>query len=377
MTKLYLSFTQSISNKRLFKQTNYMILILLFLFTQKLFGQKLKMEIDSISKIHFTDSSNVGLSIGVIENGKISKYYYGGKYTHQIKDVDSTTLFEIGSVTKLYTAFILASLETEKKIKRVDLLSKYLPKDIVKGKEWANQIRLIDLATHTSGLPEFDNTKSLSNLKGFDENNPYVIFTEDFMMSVLKNTDSLQNYGKVRYSNFGIGVLAYAMSKSEKTSFDLLFKKYVTNKLNLKSTFLKVEENQITNIAIPHREKEVMPLIQLAELSPAGSIKTTMSDLLNFLNIHLKKENKELKDIVEMVLKNQLENQAQAVGLGWGIHQINNHTIYFHNGGTYGSSSIVILIPSKNAAVAILANNADTKLTSYALKLANKIIAKK
>ncbi|MXS71554.1 serine hydrolase [Flavobacteriaceae bacterium W22] len=354
-----------------------MIVILLFLFTQTLFGQKLKMEIDSISKIHFTDSSNVGLSIGVIENGKVSTYYYGGKYTHQIKDVDSTTLFEIGSVTKLYTAFILASLETEKKIKRIDLLSKYLPKDIVKGKEWANKIRLIDLATHTSGLPEFDNTKSLSNLKGFDENNPYALFTEDFMMSVLKNTDSLDSYGKVRYSNFGIGILAYAMSRSEKTSFNLLFKKYVTNKLNLKSTFLKVEENQITNIAIPHRKKEVMPLIQLAELSPAGSIKTTMSDLLNFLNIHLKKENKELKDIVEMVLKNQLENQEQAVGLGWGIHQINNETVYFHNGGTYGSSSIVILIPSKNSAVAILANNADTKLTSYALKLVNKIINKK
>ncbi len=351
----------------------YKTLTFLLFLTQVVFGQKIKTEIDSVAKKHFNDSNNAGLTIGVIENGEISQYYYGGKYSYQIKDIDSTTLFEIGSVTKLYTAFILASLETEKKINRLDLLSKYLPKSVTKGKKWASKIRLIDLATHTSGLPEFDNTKSLMNFKGFDENNPYGLFTEDFMMSILEKTDTLVNFGKIRYSNFGIGILAYALSKSEKTEFNILFKRYINEKLKLKSTFLTVDEKLLTNIAIPHRKNEVMPLIQLAELSPAGSIKTTMPDLLKFLNIHLQKPN-DLKNVVEMVLENQLKGQEQAVGLGWGIHKIKNETVYFHNGGTYGSSSIVILIPSKNSAVAILANNADNQVTSYALKIANKII---
>lgn len=351
----------------------YKIIFFLIVSTQTIFGQNLKPEIDSISKTHFADTANVGLSIGIIQNGATNQYYFGGKYSCQIKDIDSTTLFEIGSVTKLYTAFILASLENEKKINRLDLLSKYLPKNIAKNKKWASKIRLIDLATHTSGLPEFDNTKSLMNFEGFDENNPYGLFTEDFMMSILAKTDTLVDYGKIRYSNFGIGILAYAMSKAEKTDFELLFKKYINERLNLQSTFLKIGEQQFTNLAIPHRETEVMPLIQLAQLSAAGSIKTTMPDLLQFLNVHLQKP-KDVKNVVEMVLKNQLEGQEQAVGLGWGIHKIKNETVYFHNGGTYGSSSIVILIPSKNSAVAILANNADNKLTSYALKVANKII---
>ncbi|TAE69512.1 MAG: hypothetical protein EAZ85_12910 [Bacteroidetes bacterium] len=65
----------------------------------------------------------------------------------------------------------------------------------------------------------------------------------------------------------------------------------------------------------------------------------------------------------------------QAVGLGWGIHKIKNEIVYFHNGGTYGSSSIVIIIPSRNSAVAILANNnSESELTSYALKIADKLI---
>jgi CubicO group peptidase (beta-lactamase class C family) len=351
-----------------------LVTIILFSLTIPLFGQDLKPQIDSISAIHFKDKINSGLSIGIIQKGIQSQFHFGGKYTNQINDIDSVTLYEIGSVTKLYTAFILASLEAENKISRFDLLSKFLPKSVTVGKKWNTKIRLVDLATHTSGLPAFDNTKSLMNFKGFDENNPYGLFSEDFMLSILKSTDTLDNYGQIKYSNFGIGLLGYAMGRAEKVTFNQLFTKYINDKLNLKSTFLSLSEQNLTEIAIPHRKLSVMPLIQLAGLSPSGSIKTTLSDLLTFLNIHLQKPNN-LRKIIETVLENQLKGSEQAVGLGWGIHKIKNETVYFHNGGTYGSSSIVILIPSKNSAVAILANNnSESALTGYALKLADKLI---
>ncbi len=356
------------------KKMQIVSILFLFLCFQAGFTQNLKDQIYSIAEAHFKDKTNAGMSIGIIQNGISSEYYFGGKYTNQIKDIDSTTLFEIGSLTKLYTSFILASLENEKKISRFDFLSKYLPKNIIKGKKWASQIRLVDLATHTSGLPEFDNTKSLKHFKGFDENNPYGLFTEDFMMTILKNIATLHNYGKVNYSNFGIGLLGYAMAKGEKTSFENLFKKYIIERLGLQSTFLTVTEPNLTNIAVPHRKLEAMPLIQLAELSPSGSIKTTMPDLLKFLNLHLQPPDS-LKNIVKMVLKNQLKGKNQAVGLGWGIHSIKNVTVHFHNGGTYGSSSIVIIIPSKNSAVAILANNnTGSELKGYALKIVDSLI---
>lgn len=337
-------------------------------------SQDVRILVDSIAKEHFKDTTNVGLSIGVIQNGAVSESYYGGKYTSQIEDVDSTTLFEIGSVTKLYTSFILASLESEKKIHRSDLLSEFLSRSIVKGKKWTSQIKLVDLATHTSGLPGFENTKSLMGFEGFDENNPYGLFTNNFMMKVLKNTDTLNNYGKVNYSNFGIGLLGYAMAEAEKTSFENLFQKYIVEGQGLQSTFLTLTEKNLTDIAIPHRKSEIMPLIQLAELSPSGSIKTTMPDLLRFLNLYIEPSSK-VKNIVKMMLTNQLKDMRQPVGLGWGIHKVKNETLYFHNGGTYGSSSIVIIVPSKKSAVAILANNStESQLTSYALKIVNNLI---
>lgn len=351
-----------------------LLILFLFFFHQTGFAQDLKNRIENIVAEHFKDTTNVGLSIGVIQNGTRSDYYFGGKYSNQIKDVDSTTLFEIGSVTKIYTSFILASLENEKKISRFDLLSKYLPKNITKGKSWASKIRLVDLVTHTSGLPRFENTKSLMSLEGFDENDPYGIFTESFMLSILKKTDTLSNYGEVAYSNFGIGLLAYAMAKAEKTTFDRLFEKYIVNGQKLFSTFITVDERNLTSIAIPHRKLETMPLIHNADLRAAGSIKSTMPDLLKFLHLHLQPP-VDVKNVVEMVLTNQLKGSDQKVGLGWGIYTIKNETVYFHNGGTYGSSSIVIIIPSKGSAVALLANNStDGELTKYALKIVDNLI---
>jgi CubicO group peptidase (beta-lactamase class C family) len=351
-----------------------LILSVLVLATRLAEAQTLESQIDSISKQHFKDKFNVGLSIGVIDKGQKKEFYYGGKYSAHIKDVDSLTLFEIGSVTKLYTAFILASLENDNVLSRYDLLSKYLPYALHKGKKWSRKIRLVDLATHTSGLPAFDNTKSLKAFKEFDENNPYGMFTDEFLMHVLSNVDTLNNYGKVRYSNFGIGLLAYAMAKGSKTSFEKLFERYITNGQALKNTHLKISEQQLTDVAIPHRQEAKMPLIQLASLSPSGSIKATMPDLLQFLYLHINPTKESGKKIASL-LENQLKDGEQAVGLGWGIHKVKNETVYFHNGGTYGSSSIVIIVPSKKAAAAILANNnTESELTSYALKLIETLI---
>lgn len=349
--------------------------ILLFLTTVQIcFSQNIEQYADSIAKKHFDNETNVGLSIGIIKEEKQEAFYYGGKYTRQVKDIDSTTLFEIGSVTKLYTAFILASLENDNKINRSDLLSKHLPQKITEGKNWASKIKLVDLATHTSGLPSFENTKSLMKLNGFDENDPYGLFTKERMLSIVKQTDTLNNYGNLNYSNFGIGILGLAMEASQRTTFTDLFEKYVVKKLKLKSTHLRLTEANLTSVAIPHRKREPMPLIQLAELSPAGSVKATMPDLLKFLNKHIEPEIDQ-KDLVTSLLSNQLTNSEQKVGLGWGIHTINSETVYFHNGGTYGSSSIVIIVPTKKIGVALLSNNSDEgELTVYALELIKKIM---
>lgn len=354
--------------------TNRIVFILcFFLFSLQLFGQEIDLLVDSISAIHFEEETNVGLAIGIINNSKANTYYYGGKYTQLITDVDSTTIFEIGSLTKLYTALILGKLEEKGKINRLDLLSQYLPTSVSKNSFWQSKIRLIDLATHTSGLPGFESTRSLQSFNDFDENDPYSLFTKKFMFSVLDTIQHLNQYGKINYSNYGIALMALAMETYTNLKFEQLFNLYLRKELQLKNTYYKVSEKELINLAIPHRKNEVMPLIQLYELGPSGSIKSTLPDILTFLQFHL--INNGNNKLVQGLLANQLANNNETVGLGWGIFERNGMIVNFHIGGTYGSSSIVLIVPEKNIGVALLANNQlKGELTSYALKILDHLL---
>ncbi|MTI29388.1 serine hydrolase domain-containing protein, partial [Xanthovirga aplysinae] len=239
---------------------------------------------------------------------------------------------------------------------------------------WANKIKLIDLITHTSGLPAYDNTKSLQEFEGFNEENPFGLFKEDFILSLLKGVDSIPDYGKIKYSNYGIGVLAIAMENATGKSFDELFQQYIVNNLGLKNTFLQLKEIHFTNLAIPHRGAEVMPLIQLADLKSAGSIKASLPDIISFLQIHLQPSEK-YKPIANNVFENQLKDTENRVGIGWGIFERNGVSLRGHNGGTFGSSSIVIVAPEKNIGLAVVANNQDnSKLAQYAFRILENLM---
>ena len=132
-------------------RTKYYLFVSILLNFHISLGQEspIKESLNKITQNHFQDSQNRGLALGIIDKDSIQSFYFGGKYTNIIKDVGPNTLFEIGSVTKLFTVHIFNELEKLEIISRTDLLSKYLPEEIYNGKKWANQIRLVDIVTHT------------------------------------------------------------------------------------------------------------------------------------------------------------------------------------------------------------------------------------
>ena len=168
-------------------KTKYYLLTSLLLNFHISLGQEstIKEVINEITQTHFQNSQNRGLAIGIIYKDSVQSFYFGGKYTSIIKDVGPNTLFEIGSVTKLFTVHIFNELEKLEVISRTDLLSKYLPKEIYKGKKWVNQIRLVDIVTHTSGLPSFDSIKDLETIEGFDSEDPFSVFNSNFILNTL------------------------------------------------------------------------------------------------------------------------------------------------------------------------------------------------
>lgn len=349
------------------------ILIIYLFATTILCAQNFTAKVDSIAKTHFKDTSMSGLAIGIVHNQKSETFYFGGKYTNLSKDIDSLSLFEIGSITKVYTGFILESLEQDGMLNKQDLIAKYLPQEISKNKEWASKVRLIDLITHSSGMPSYDNTKSLSSFKNYNEDDPFGIFNKEFILSLLNKIDLIPDYGKISYSNFGIGVLGIVLENASGESFNELLRRYLTDRMELKNTYLKLEEAHFTNFAIPHSGKEVRPIINLAAMKPAGSIKSSLPDLLTFVNFHLNPPD-EYQSLVNNVLKSALKTDDAEVGMGWGIFEINGISLRGHNGGTYGSSSIVIIAPSQHLGVVVLSNNQNGNATKYGISLIQELV---
>ena len=335
-----------------------------------LHSQDLKYTIDSLAQSYLQDGSNKGIAIGIIQNSIPSMHYYGTKSSSSSHLVDKSTLFEIGSVTKLFTAYIFASLEQKGTLTKNSLLSNHLPNSLFSSQEWVKKVRLIDLITHTSGLPSFDSTKSLEEFEDYDENDPYRIFTNDFMLTQLKHINSLNEYGTLRYSNFGIGLLAMAMENVTDQTYRELLREHVLNKIGLQETFLSLCESHFFNTAVPHRNGEPQPLIQLADLESAGGLKMTLPNLVKFIQHHIDPPTENDEELINNLTRDQLENEDEQVGLGWGIFKKNDRTLNFHNGGTYGSSSLVVMDRKHKDAVIILTNSTNGQpLVSFAFEI--------
>src|SRR5690606_26436110 len=137
-------------------------------------------------------------------------------------------IFEIGSITKVFTSTVLASLVEEGKIKLTDKINSYY------SFPFNNNINLTfkDLANHTSGLPRLPENLVLS-----DEANPYKSYGKNQIEEYLKNFLKIDKPQTYSYSNLGTGLLGYTLGLSQKTSFQKLLQKNVFDKYKMINSF--------------------------------------------------------------------------------------------------------------------------------------------
>lgn len=174
--------------------------------------------------------NNAQVSIAIIKNGKIN--YYGIiKVNDTIKPAENQNkVFEIGSITKVFTSTILASLVVDKKLNLTDNINTFYPfpfKDNV-------ELSFVNLANHTSGLPRLPKNLDLSN-----GNNPYRNYGEKEIETYLKDLLKPENEPTktFTYSNLGAGLLGYTLGLSQKSSFQNLLQKKIFDKYKMTSSF--------------------------------------------------------------------------------------------------------------------------------------------
>jgi CubicO group peptidase (beta-lactamase class C family) len=314
-------------------------------------------QVDSVARVYIQKSTTVGLSIGIIKDGKTSIYQYGETIRGYKKLPNEDNFFEIGSITKTFTATLLAYYVNEGKIKLTDPITKFLP-DSVAANPALKGITLVQLSNHTSGLPRLpDNLIEHAS----DALNPYKDYTASLMYAYLKSCKLNSKPGdQYLYSNLGVGLLGSILETISSLPFNQMVHDIITQPLNMQSTSQFLNPLLLPRFLAEYNAGgQATPAWDFDVLAPCGALRSTLSDLLIYTKANMHPGNDELSKA--MILTHRITfNKDVKIGLAWHIITVNGVDYIFHNGGTNGSSSFLAFNADKNIGIVVLSNAAES-----------------
>ena len=266
------------------------------------------------------------------------------------------TLFQIGSVTKVFTALLLAAAVRRGEVELDQPVVSLLSAD-GRWRAEHRDITLKELATHTSGLPRLPPGslgKSLSRHR-----DPYADIDAEQLHASLA-ASRIRKRGRQRYSNLGFGLLGHALASAAGTTYAELVRVEVCAPLGMPDTVLRLDADQQARAAVGHtrRLKPRSVAWQFDALAGAGALWSTAVDLRRFLAAQLDPPEGLLGDAIRLTQQPHFERGKTAHGLAWmGLPPMSRTAGFFHNGGTAGFRSMVTLSPPAGAAVVALTNS--------------------
>jgi serine-type D-Ala-D-Ala carboxypeptidase/endopeptidase len=303
---------------------------------------------------------HAGIVIGVHSHGETGFWHRG-----RLPD-GPRTIFEIGSITKTFTTLLLADMARAGRVALDDPVQRYLPDDAhlpVRGRE----ITLEDLATHRSGLPRLPKGLLWPALTR-NRRDPYAELDETRLAAAVRATRPRRRPGrKIAYSNYGMGLLGYALARREGTSYEQLVQARVCEPLGLRDTWLETPPSERRRIAGGHTwGGRSTPPWHLAALAGAGGLRSTAADLLAYLDLHTQRSESPLAAAATETARSRAKWRKLEIGLGWLIVPPGGgppwrrlrHRVLLHEGGTGGFRACAAAVPEIDAAVVVLANQA-------------------
>jgi D-alanyl-D-alanine-carboxypeptidase/D-alanyl-D-alanine-endopeptidase len=304
-------------------------------------------------------STGGGLVIGVLDHGQRRIFAYGTAHPDSI--------FEIGSLTKTFTALALAQMVEQKKVVLDDTVRSLLP-DAPIPKPNGSGITLLDLATQHSGLPRLPS--NFHPAKGFAD--PYVDYHAAQLLAYLeKRGVAVPPGARYLYSNLGFGLLGFTLASRVGISYGQLIHTEITGPLRLKDTAIVLSPGQRKRF-IQGQNATNSPVgpWHFDALAGCGALRSTAGDMLTYLDaqLHPKKfvsagarlgsPAATLAAAIE--LTHELFGNGppgMKMGLAWMYVQKTGE--YWHNGGTGGYTSIAMFCPKDNRAIVVLYNRED------------------
>lgn len=302
--------------------------------------------------------------IGVIDQKGNKHYLAMGEKPEKLEKLDENTIFEIGSITKTMTSILLADAIQRMEMKLDDPVQQYLPTGMTVPTRDGKPVTLEQLATHTSGFPRMPQIQMEAiRQDGKLLADPYSRFDSDQLKKALETTKvKVEKKPRVDYSNFGTGLLGFALARKYGKDYSTLIDDRLFKPLEMKSSFITVPASEQKRFIDGHSPTgTVVPHWDFTDPAVgAGGVRSTAADMLRYLEAAMGKSNA-LQPAFNLALAPQYEmNPRMQIGLAWLMLDMQKSRVWWHNGGTGGFCSYCAFSKSPGVAVVILCNRGGT-----------------
>jgi len=339
-----------------------------------------------------------GLSVSISKGGKVVyakgfgvKELTNNMFNDQKNRVDENTVFQIGSISKSFTAAVMAQLVDEGKIKWEDTVKNILP-DFRMYDKWVEEnLQVKDIMTHHTGINGQAGTY-IPNL-GYGREDVYK------MLPFIKPTYSFR--GGYEYNNITFIIASKIIEKLTGKSWEDNIRERILIPLGMTSTSINKEGfNASKNIAVPHEfyyskgkmltdstwtdslvvnpiYGDEQALHWLTVIGPAGGINSTAVDMAKYAQFHLDMGRVGDKQIISkkqmqylhkgQTITSQDSSRTTLYGHCWFVEQNSRYRLYFHTGTTWGFTAICAFVPELNLSIVMLANSEVSSSPRYAL----------
>lgn len=296
-----------------------------------------------------------GLAIGMIGADGGSYAVFAGSARFAVP-IGEHTVFEIGSITKVFTGILLADMINRGEVRFDQPVAELLPEGTSVPSHGGAVITLGQLATQTSGLPRLPD-----NMRPADMGNPYADYSVTQMYDFLRRHELRRAPGaQYEYSNLGVGLLGHALALRAGVSYEAIVRERILDPLGMTATGITLSPTMREQMAEGRNpDGAIVPLWDLPTLAGAGGLRSSLHDMMQFLAANRAPPDNAIGRAIALSHAPRFRvNAALSLALNWHISNFRGDTIIWHNGGTGGFRTMLGVNAGAREAMVLLGSSA-------------------